>query len=162
MRFLADTMLGRLARWLRLLGYDTAYPGQESDPRLARMAAEENRILLTRDRELFSRKGFRKLLIHSNLVSEQLAQMRDDLGLTFGRRTFSICLVCNQPLEKVDKNQVREQVPPYVLQTQRIFSQCPQCRRVYWAGTHIDHIHSHMEKWGWVPEDIEGDENEPR
>jgi uncharacterized protein with PIN domain len=65
-RFVADTMLGRLAKWLRILGYDTVYPGQETDQRLARIAAEEGRVLLTRDVDLASRKGFQKLLVHSN------------------------------------------------------------------------------------------------
>ncbi len=156
MRFIADTMLGRLARWLRILGYDTVYPGQESDQRLARLASEENRILLTRDRELASRKGFRKLLIRSDLLSEQLAQVREELGLSLTGRTFSLCLICNRPLEEVDKDQAQERIPPYVLQTQKTFSRCPQCHKVYWAGTHLDHMQSLMKKWGWAPQDTDG------
>ena len=147
-KFIADTMLGRLAKWLRILGYDTLYPGQESDQRLARIAAEEGRVLLTRDTGLASRKGFRSLLVYSNRLSEQLAQVIKAFNLSAHDRTFSLCLLCNRPLREVEKEEVQDRVPPYVYQTQTRFYQCNECRKIYWAGTHLDHIRRELEKLG--------------
>jgi uncharacterized protein with PIN domain len=147
-KFVADTMLGRLAKWLRILGYDTLYPGQESDQRLARIATEEGRVLLTRDTELASRKGFRKLLVHSNRLCEQLMQVIEAFDLNVNDRTLSLCLICNRPLRGVEKDEIRNRVPPYVFRTQTQFYQCPQCNKIYWPGTHLDHIRRELEKLG--------------
>ncbi len=135
MKFLADNMLGRLATWLRLLGYDTAYLPEASDPELARIARAEERILLTRDVELTRRRGVRHLLIESEKVDQQLQQVFRTLNLT-ARQAFSRCAECNTPLDQINKETVRGQVPPYVFQTQERFLRCPNCQRVYWRGTH--------------------------
>jgi uncharacterized protein with PIN domain len=135
MKFLADNMLGRLATWLRLLGYDTAYLPEASDPELARVARAEDRVLLTRDVELTRRRGVRHLLIESEKVDQQLQQVFRALNLT-ARQAFSRCAKCNTPLDQVNKETVRAQMPPYVFQTQERFLRCPNCRRVYWRGTH--------------------------
>lgn len=148
-KFIADTMLGRLAKWLRILGNDTLYPGQESDQRLARIAAEENRILLTRDTGLASRKGFRKLLVDSDRLSEQLAQVIEAFDLKVNDRTLSLCLLCNRPLREIEKEEARDKVPPYVFQTQSRFFQCSECGKIYWAGTHLDHIRKELVKLGY-------------
>ena len=147
-RFVADTMLGRLAKWLRILGYDTLYPGQETDQRLARIAAEEGRILLTRDTGLASRKGFQKLLVQSSRLSEQLAQVIEVFGLNINDRTLSLCLLCNRPLREIEKDGIRDRVPPYVYRTQSRFYQCSECSKIYWTGTHFDHIRRELEKLG--------------
>ncbi len=128
-------MLGRLATWLRLLGYDTAYLPAADDHELARVARAEDRILLTRDVELTRRRGVRYLLIESEKVSEQLRQVFPALHLT-ARAAFSRCAECNIVLEPVSKDQVREQVPPYVFQTHTRFLLCRRCGKVYWRGTH--------------------------
>ncbi len=135
MKFLADIMLGRLATWLRLLGYDTAYLPQADDPELARRARADDRILLTRDVELTRRRGVRSILVSSEQVEDQLLQLARELHLT-AQMAFSRCAVCNVPLEQVTKTTVKESVPPYVFQTQTHFRRCPQCHRVYWRGTH--------------------------
>jgi uncharacterized protein with PIN domain len=139
-------MLGRLAKWLRILGYDTLYPGQESDRRLAKVAAEQDRVLLTRDTDLALRKGFRSLLIQSNLLSEQLAQAVRELSLTITNRTFTLCLICNRPLKEADRDEVHQRVPPYVLRTQPALFQCPECHKIYWPGTHLDHMQDELKK----------------
>ncbi|UCE18270.1 MAG: Mut7-C RNAse domain-containing protein [Gemmatimonadota bacterium] len=149
-KFIADTMLGRLAKWLRILGYDTLYPGQESDQRLARIAAEEGRILLTRDTELASRKGFRKLLVDSDRLAEQLSQVIEAFHLKTNDRILSLCLLCNCPLREIQKDSVRDKVPPYVFQTQSRFFQCPECDKIFWPGTHLDHIRTELERLGFV------------
>ena len=146
--FIADTMLGRLAKWLRILGYDTSYPGQESDQRLARIATEEGRVLLTRDTGLASRKGFRKLLVHSNRLCEQLVQVVEAFDLNVNDHTLSRCLICNRLLREVEKDEIRDKVPVYVFRTQTQFHQCPQCNKIYWSGTHRDHIRKELERLG--------------
>ncbi len=135
MKFLADNMLGRLATWLRLLGYDTAYMAEAADRELARLARAEDRILLTRDVELSRRRGVRHLLIESDKVEQQLKQVFHALGLST-RQAFSRCAECNLRLNQMTKEEARGEVPPYVFQTQERFLRCPHCQRVYWRGTH--------------------------
>ena len=144
MKFLADNMLGRLATWLRLLGYDTDYLPRADDPELARIARAEDRILLTRDVELTRRRGLRYVLVESEKIEGQLEQLVRELGLT-AQEAFSRCAVCNIALEEVEKEAVREQVPPYVFQTQTQFRRCARCHRVYWRGTHWARMVAHIQ-----------------
>jgi uncharacterized protein with PIN domain len=144
MKFLAGNMLGRLATWLRLLGYDTAYLHDATDDELARRARAESRVLLTRDVELTRRRGVRSLLIESEQVEAQLEQVFHTLDLT-AREAFSRCAECNGLLEEVNKESVRGQVPPYVFHTQERFRRCPRCARIYWRGTHWARMVGQME-----------------
>ena len=135
MQFLADNMLGRLATWLRLLGYDTLYIPHADDPELARIARADNRVLLTRDVELTRRRGLRFVLIESDRVAEQLRQVMRDLHL-HAREAFSRCAECNVLLDDASKDSVRADVPVFVFQSHTRFRRCPHCQRVYWRGTH--------------------------
>lgn len=146
LRLLADGMLGRLAKWLRLLGYDTAYENDASDFELARRARAEGRVLLTRDRGLAARRGLRTLLIESEVLEEQVRQVREVLGPP-SDPPLSRCVLCNRPLRAVSPEEVADRVPPYVLHTQREFHVCPQCGRVYWPGTHAGRIRKQMEQF---------------
>jgi len=145
MRFLADCMLGTLAKWLRILGYDTAYYAKLDDNELVRLARAERRVLLSRDTRLLRRKGLRGLLIKSQNVEEQLAQVLDAFDLP-ADNPFSRCPVCNTLLEKVPRHEAWGQVPPFVFQTQDRFSLCPECSRFYWRGTHWQHMLEQVEK----------------
>lgn len=142
-RLIADGMLGRLARWLRLLGYDTAYERNTDDLELARRARAEGRVLLTRDRALAARRGLRTLLIESERVQEQVRQVVEALGPP-PHPALSRCSLCNVPLEPATPQQVADRVPPYVLQTQKRFGVCPICGRVYWAGTHLQQMKRYL------------------
>ncbi|MFQ6059421.1 MAG: Mut7-C RNAse domain-containing protein [Anaerolineae bacterium] len=144
-KFLADEMLGRLAKWLRILGYDTAYLSPASDHALVRLARAEGRVLLTRDTGLARRRGLQILLIESEQVEEQVRQVLDDLSLT-ASGSFSRCPVCNTPLEELDRAAVADRVPPYVLRTQERFSRCPHCDRTYWRGTHWARMRERIEE----------------
>lgn len=135
MKFLVDNMLGRLATWLRLLGYDTAYFPHADDPELVRVARAEDRILLTRDVELTRRRGVQSVLIESEQVEAQLQQVFGALDLT-AREAFSRCAECNHRLDIVSRDSVRGSVPPYIFETQERFRRCSRCGRVYWRGTH--------------------------
>jgi uncharacterized protein with PIN domain len=143
-RFVADVMLGRLARWLRVLGYDTLYSSHADDAALVRRALAEDRILLTRDVELARRRGVRVVLISDDRVEEQLLEMVKTLPLTAGA-AVSRCLNCNAPLVEFDRAQARDLVPPYVFATQTRFRRCPGCGKVYWRGTHWAHMVATLE-----------------
>jgi len=135
-RLLADGMLGRLAKWLRLLGYDTAYDNAATDHELANRARAEGRVLLTRDHELANRRGLHTLLIQSQVLEEQIQEVQDGLGPP-PHPALSRCAVCNSALEPISPDQVADRVPPYVLRTHTEFRHCPGCGRVYWSGSHI-------------------------
>jgi len=143
--FLADSMLGTLAKWLRLLGYDTAYDAQCDDNQLVRLARAEGRILLTRDTGLLKRKGLNCLFVESEVLEEQLAQVLQAFDLRVDN-PFSRCPVCNTALEEVPKYEAWGQVPPFVFQTQRTFSLCPECNQFYWRGSHWKRMSERMER----------------
>ncbi|MCL6429745.1 MAG: Mut7-C RNAse domain-containing protein [Anaerolineae bacterium] len=144
-RFVADAMLGRLARWLRILGYDTLYDPRGHDDELVRMARAEGRILLTRDTGLVCRRGVRSLLVSHDHVEAQLRQVSAELGLRAPNR-FSRCPVCNERLEAVPKSWAWGYVPPYTFCTQQEFRLCPACNRFYWRGTHWERMCSTIGK----------------
>jgi uncharacterized protein with PIN domain len=128
-------MLGTLAKWLRILGYDTVFDPALDDNQLVRLARAEDRVLLTRDRELAQRRGLRVLLIASQRLDDQVRQVLDDLQLE-SNRAFSRCPVCNELLKPMDWETARSRVPVYVARTQQDFHFCPACQRIYWRGTH--------------------------
>ncbi|MBC7260935.1 MAG: Mut7-C RNAse domain-containing protein [Chloroflexi bacterium] len=144
-RFLADSMLGTLAKWLRILGYDTLYFPDLTDLEAVRLARSEGRVLLTRDTGLLRRKGFRALFVRSEVLEEQLAQVLREFGL-HSDHPFSRCPVCNTELEDVPKYEAWGQVPPFVFQTQESFRLCPECNRFYWRGTHWQKMRAQLEK----------------
>ena len=143
-RLLVDGMLGRLAKWLRLLGYDTVYDNSSSDPELARRSRAEGRVLLTRDRELSARRGLRTLLIQSEKLEEQVQEVQGAFALS-SPIPLSRCAVCNTELESVSPADVISHVPPYVLKTQSEFRRCPGCGRTYWPGTHLQEMRRQMD-----------------
>lgn len=140
MKFVVDHMLGRLAKWLRILGYDTVYSPNLDDPDLVRISQAEGRLLLTRDTGIARRKGIECLLIDSDRLEVQLAQVARHCGLDFSNETMSRCLRCNVALDEVDKEAVRGMVPEYVWQNQSQFRCCPVCARLYWRGTHWERM----------------------
>ncbi|MGC8863813.1 MAG: Mut7-C RNAse domain-containing protein [Armatimonadota bacterium] len=143
MRFLADCMLGKLAKWLRMLGYDTVYMPDADDDELVRIAVRENRILLTRDHRLCDRRMVRSrcLFVDWGSTGAQVRQVIDALGLTVSDDTlFTRCAVCNSEIRPIDRADVRGRVPPYVYKTQAEYGYCPTCDKIYWRGTHVQHV----------------------
>jgi uncharacterized protein with PIN domain len=136
---LADAMLGRLARWLRLIGYDTIYARDWSDHRIAARARAEGRIVLTLDRELARRRGIRCLLMEHQDLKGQL----EEIGLALGPPPGSLqprCPSCNATLGAIADDEVRRRVPPYVYRTHERFRYCARCDQIYWRGSHWEDV----------------------
>lgn len=141
-RFVLDGHLGRLARYLRMLGFDVRWRSDAGDEELARVSAEERRVLLTRDAGLLKRR----IVTHGYRVREsdprrQLAEVVRRLDLARSVAPFRRCLRCNDVLEEVRKEEVAAELPP-IRERQDAFRRCPSCRRLYWAGSH----HRRMEQ----------------
>ena len=139
-RFLVDINVARLARWLRAMGYDALILPDADDGELVRVALHQGRVLLTKDSRLMERRVIttgqvRAFLVQEDDVKEQLRRVACEYGLT-SDNSFSICVCCNLPLEKVRKEEVERLVPRFIFETQDEFANCPGCRRVYWKGTH--------------------------
>jgi uncharacterized protein with PIN domain len=139
-KFLADEMLGRLAKWLRLLGYDTKYISRIPDSELLDLVETEERSILTRDTLLIRRKRCHNyIFIRSDHWREQLKQVYIEAGLNCDA-VLTMCPVCNRPLRHADRLSVEARVPAYVYATQKRFSACEGCSRVFWAATHVSNI----------------------
>jgi uncharacterized protein len=135
-KFAADRMLGKLAKWLRIMGQDVSYGQHLSGHGLIHAARLENRLILTRDRKLRRLQPPDFLFIESDQYREQLRQVIRACRLDPLDKAFTRCLECNIVLERRSKPSVEKIVPPYVLATQENFSSCPRCRRIYWPATH--------------------------
>ena len=133
--FIADVMVGKLARWLRVLGFDVLYSNKYEDDEIIRISHLERRLILTRDVQLARRVPSQSLIIESGHYKEQIQQVVRSLKLTHFK-SLSRCLECNTRLEEVDKEAAFEKVPPFVYLTQERFARCPRCDRIYWHGTH--------------------------
>ena len=136
-RFLVTDESGRLARWLRLLGHDTALMSAQPLSGLYRRAFDERRIIVTRNRRVRPSALFQVIQLESQALTEQLRQMLRTLKLEIDpEQAFSRCDCCNVPVQPIDKMSVKDRVPPYVFETQQAFHICPACQRIYWAATH--------------------------
>ncbi|MFC1896821.1 Mut7-C RNAse domain-containing protein [Thermodesulfobacteriota bacterium] len=138
-RFAADRSLGKLAKWLRLLGYDTVYDAKITDADFLALAAE-GRVLLTRTSRFIGRVPDRTLLwVSGNDSREQLRHVVKTAGLGMGGdRLFSRCLRCNRIVVPAHRENVASKIPDYIFAVHARFAQCPQCRRIYWRGTHAE------------------------
>jgi uncharacterized protein with PIN domain len=136
-RFAADKTLGRLTKWLRLLGFDTRYAFEVTDKKFID-TLEKDRILLTRTRRIQNQFQSRKLIfVESDHLAQQLNQIFRELGLKAAQtRPFSRCLQCNVPIVSVQKASIRGRVPDYIFEIHDRFQKCPECDRIYWPGSH--------------------------
>ncbi len=151
-KFIVDCNVGKLAKWLRLMGYDTSFFNGTDDSQLVATALAEGRVILSRDTQIMERRvitsgKLKAILIRSDKPELQIRQVIDTLDLDTNFRPFTICLECNQALEERNKGEVKELVPPYVFKTQSQFMQCPTCKRIYWRGTHWQSMTKRLEKF---------------
>ncbi len=144
-------MLGKLARWLRILGYDVAYDPHADDETLVHRAIAEQRALLTKDRHLIERwrKKLRScgyLLLFSDDWREQLRQTVEHFGLDLHNHRLTRCPDCNGILEAVPKETVRYKVPFFVFAQHEHFARCSGCGKVYWAGSHYERMNAALDE----------------
>jgi len=132
-RFIADHMLGSLARWLRIMGYDTVYDKSLDDPGISNLARAESRFILTRDRELAKEPG--ALMIEADDLDLQLKAIAEKYGLKFHDDLIR-CSACNGELGDLDKAQAKGSVPEGAFENNEKFWKCSKCGKVYWKGTH--------------------------
>jgi hypothetical protein len=153
-RFAADAMLGRLARWLRALGFDTSYEAALADPALVRLAAAEARILLTRDRHLLRElRPAPALELRHDAPLAQLREVVAALGLAPPAELFTRCLVCNAELSgPLAVAEAAALLPPLARELGGPVRRCPGCGRVYWPGSHVRRMRRALERalpgWG--------------
>jgi uncharacterized protein with PIN domain len=147
-RFIADAMLGKLAKWLRILGCDVAYDPDISDREIAERGLREGRIILTRDTLLIRRREVRdnQFFVHGDSCRDQLRQVVTHFAIDPEGCLFTRCVRCNEPLTEVDKDQVAGKVPQYVYGTQESFGSCARCGRIYWKATHWKEMERHLEE----------------
>ncbi len=152
-RFVADVHLGRLAAYLRLLGFDTRYERDASDDCLAAVAANERRILLTRDRGLLKRRAVTHgYWVRSTIPREQLREVVRRFDLLASIAPFERCPRCNARLEPLARETARSLVPPRSWQRATAFRRCSGCQSIYWDGTHCDRIE---ELIAWLRAELE-------
>ena len=143
-RFVLDSHLGRLAAYLRMLGFDVWYRTLADDVELASVCAAESRILLTRDVGLLKRKEVdRGYLLRSDRPHDQLREIASRYLLRPHIAPFSRCMTCNSLLRVVSKESVLDELPPHTRATKNEFSRCEGCGNVYWKGSH----HAKMQQW---------------
>ena len=152
LKFIVDNNVGKLAKWLRIMGYDTRFFNGSNDSHLVATALAEGRVILTRDTQIMKRRvvtggQLKAILIQSDEPERQVHQVIEALDLDCQFRPFSLCLECNQPLEERSKQQVKDLVPPYVFQTQSQYMECPACHRIYWRGTHWQRMTEKLKKF---------------
>lgn len=140
-RFIVDNNVGRLVKWLRIMGYNTLFFNGSNDSHMIATALVEGRVILTRDTQIMKRRvvtsgQLKAILIKSDEPELQMHQVIDSLNLDCQFKPFTICLECNQPLVERTREEVKDLVPPYVFQTQSQYMECPACCRIYWRGTH--------------------------
>jgi len=146
-KFVLDVQLGRLAAYLRMLGFDAEYRSCASHAELVRTAADEKRILLTRDRGLLKHAavthGYWLRETDSRLQAAEVVQ-RFDLARLI--HPFTRCMACNEPLRGASTAEIRNRVPARIAESHQEFRECPGCRRVYWQGSHYERMRRWIEE----------------
>ncbi len=147
MKFLLDSMLGRLAKWLRIMGYDTHYQSEYKLHELYKLAQE--RIFITKNKTLSSK--LQGILLTSNHIEEQIKELNEKLKLTQKPYMwFSRCIICNTKLQSADPQLAQQFVPEYVyVENKNNIKFCPSCKRFYWPGTHRQKMIKKLKELGF-------------
>ena len=145
--FVLDTHLGRLAAYLRMLGFDTLYRNDYDDPELARISVEEHRILLTCDRQLLMRRQITHgYFVRSRQSQQQLLEVLRRFDLFNNQQPFTRCMECNGTIHPVNKQIIEDALPPDAKKYYNEFFQCEACRKIYWKGSHYQKMNKLIEK----------------
>lgn len=138
-KFIADSHLGKLARYLRMLGFDTIYKNDFFKKEIIKIAKSEKRIILSRSRDLLKIKEITHgYCIASTNPEKQLKLILNRFDLAKNIKPFSRCMICNSKLISIPKEKIIDKIPPKVKELQSDFAQCPNCKKIYWKGTHYE------------------------
>jgi uncharacterized protein len=138
MKFIADVMLGKLAKKMRLLGFDVLYDRTLNDREIIRLSLKQHRLILTRDTALLKRPlASNHCLIKKDMVRDQLDQLFSELSLPPSVAPLSRCSLCNEPLISIARQDVQDVVPLFVYENKESFFRCQRCERIYWKGSHV-------------------------
>jgi uncharacterized protein with PIN domain len=138
MKFIADVMLGRLAKRMRLRGFDVLYDRTLNDNEILRLSLEQDRVILTRDTALAARPlATNHLLVSADRVQEQMEQVNSAFPHETPGAPLTRCSECNEPLDRIDREEAQDLVPRHVYENKDLFFRCPRCKRIYWHGTHV-------------------------
>ena len=147
MKFILTSELGRLAKWLRILGLDALYIESKNRSQLIITSLQEGRVILTRDQRMSPVSGIRILKIRDDHVRKQLKQVLDELDIKLkDAGLFTRCVICNRQLKDIEKEKIKGKVPEYVYNSQQDFVICPECGRVYWQGSHWGNVRKLLEE----------------
>ncbi|MEN6318989.1 MAG: Mut7-C RNAse domain-containing protein [Syntrophaceae bacterium] len=145
-KFITDINLGKLLKWLRILGYDTVVYTHNANREFLRKAEKEERVVLTRKKDMATRQFSGCLvIINSDYVMDQLNEVMDKLSLSPDEeRIFTICVKCNEQLMKAEKQEISGMVPEHILSNHSDFHICKRCNAVFWPGTHRDNVQNYL------------------
>ncbi len=148
MKFLVDRMLGKLAKGLRMLGYDTIYYRGEDAHQLLQLARQEGRVILTRNTKLVPRRSEDQILrVTQDKPLLQLRELIQKGHIALDEENlFSRCLLCNTLLNEIPREEVEGKVPDFIFYQQKEFFQCPECRRIYWQGSHPKNMQKKLDE----------------
>jgi uncharacterized protein with PIN domain len=148
MKFIVDRMLGKLAKELRMLGYDTDYYRGEDAYQLIQRARQENRVILTRNTKLAPKRSEDRILrVTEDDPFLQLKELVERGEITLDEeKLFSRCLICNAVLDQISTEEAEGKVPDFIFHQQKDFFRCPQCQRIYWQGSHQENMQKRMEE----------------
>jgi len=151
MKFIATNELGRLSRWLRILGFDTVYQRKYNIGSLIITALREDRFILTRKKTKIGDLEKRTLILKSEKLEEQIKEVIEKLNLKIDRdEMFTRCTICNSKLIEVEKEKISSLIPPYVYKTQEKFYFCNNCNKAYWQGSHWGNVSNALKKLGVI------------
>ena len=146
-RFVLDVHLGRLASYLRLLGFDTLYRNDYDDVTLASVSVNEHRILLTCDRQLLMRKGITYgYFVRTRQLQQQLLEVLSHFDLYDKQQPFTRCMHCNGKIQQVDKKEIETRLLTKTKEYYDEFFQCESCRKIYWKGSHYQKMQDMIDK----------------
>jgi uncharacterized protein len=144
-RFLCDEQLGKLSRWLRVIGLDSEYKKKIEDDELVLRGTKEERVILTRDTRLKEKfQGPKIILLEENYPALQLKEVVSLFSDRISIKVFSRCVACNGEIKKVEKSALEGKVPPFVFRTQKSFTMCESCGKYYWKATHKERVESQL------------------
>ena len=149
MKFLCDQMLGTLAKWLRIYGFDTFFVNSEmDDAKLMEITKKENRILITRDRNLIQsarRENLKTIEIKKTDINEQISTVLGDIKID-KKKVLSRCILCNTEIEEIKKGDIKTKVPKRVFDNNEKFWFCKKCNKIYWKGSHYEKMFEKINK----------------